>query len=44
MTGYHIAGRHITGPRTLLDKIWDAHVVADLGDGTGLIYIDRHLV
>lgn len=27
--------------RTLFDKIWDAHVVADLGGGTALIAIDR---
>jgi 3-isopropylmalate/(R)-2-methylmalate dehydratase large subunit len=32
------------GPRTLFDKIWDAHVVERLPDGTCLIYIDRHLV
>ncbi|MBM3569182.1 MAG: 3-isopropylmalate dehydratase large subunit [Alphaproteobacteria bacterium] len=31
-------------PRTLFDKIWDAHLVDTLDDGTGLIYIDRHLV
>ncbi|HZC38939.1 MAG TPA: aconitase family protein, partial [Sphingomicrobium sp.] len=31
-------------PRTLYEKIWDAHVVARRGDGTCLIYIDRHLV
>ncbi len=31
-------------PRTLYDKIWDAHVVETRGDGTSLIYIDRHLV
>ncbi len=30
--------------RTLFDKIWDAHVVEPLGDGTALLYIDRHLV
>jgi 3-isopropylmalate/(R)-2-methylmalate dehydratase large subunit len=30
--------------RTLFDKIWDAHVVERLGDGTCLLYIDRHLV
>ncbi len=30
--------------RTLYDKLWDAHVVRDLGDGQALIYIDRHLV
>jgi 3-isopropylmalate/(R)-2-methylmalate dehydratase large subunit len=31
-------------PRTLFDKIWDAHVVERLGDGTCVLYIDRHLV
>ncbi|MCC7427536.1 MAG: 3-isopropylmalate dehydratase large subunit [Alphaproteobacteria bacterium] len=31
-------------PRTLFDKIWDAHVVDRMEDGTCLIYIDRHLV
>ncbi|MBA3880316.1 MAG: 3-isopropylmalate dehydratase large subunit [Sphingobium sp.] len=31
-------------PRTLYEKIWDAHVVARQSDGTCLIYIDRHLV
>jgi 3-isopropylmalate/(R)-2-methylmalate dehydratase large subunit len=31
-------------PRTLYQKIWDAHVVSQGDDGTCLIYIDRHLV
>ena len=31
-------------PRTLYEKIWDAHVVETRDDGTALIYIDRHLV
>ena len=31
-------------PRTLFDKIWDAHVVERSPDGTCLLYIDRHLV
>ncbi len=31
-------------PRTLLDKVWDAHVVRELEDGRSLLYIDRHLV
>jgi 3-isopropylmalate/(R)-2-methylmalate dehydratase large subunit len=31
-------------PRTLYEKIWDAHIVARQDDGTCLIYIDRHLV
>jgi len=33
-----------TKPRTLYEKIWDAHVVERHDDGTCLIYIDRHLV
>lgn len=33
-----------SAPRTLFDKIWDAHKVKDLGNGEALIYIDRHLV
>ena len=31
-------------PRTLFDKLWDAHVVETLPDGTAILYIDRHLV
>lgn len=31
-------------PRTLFQKVWDSHVVSSLGDGTFLIYVDRHLV
>ena len=31
-------------PRTLYQKIWDAHLVEQREDGTALIYIDRHLV
>ena len=31
-------------PRTLYEKIWDAHVVETRDDTTCLIYIDRHLV
>ncbi len=31
-------------PRTLYDKIWEAHLVATREDGTSLLYIDRHLV
>jgi len=33
-----------TTPRTLYEKIWDAHVVERRDDGTCLVYIDRHLV
>ena len=31
-------------PKTLFDKIWDAHLVDVQDDGTCLIYIDRHLI
>ncbi len=31
-------------PKTLYDKIWDAHLVHEESDGTSLLYIDRHLV
>ncbi len=31
-------------PKTLYDKIWDAHLVHEEADGTSLLYIDRHLV
>ena len=34
----------MSAPKTLFDKIWDAHVVHQQEDGTCLIYIDRHLV
>lgn len=30
--------------KTLLDKIWDQHVVTDLGGGYQLLHIDRHLL
>jgi 3-isopropylmalate/(R)-2-methylmalate dehydratase large subunit len=31
-------------PTTLVEKIWNAHVVEDLGDDWALIHIDRHLL
>ncbi len=31
-------------PKTLYDKIWDDHLVNEQGDGTSLLYVDRHLV
>ena len=31
-------------PKTLYDKIWDAHMAHEAADGTCLLYIDRHLV
>ncbi len=33
-----------TGPRTLLDKLWQRHVVDETADGEALLYVDRHLV
>ena len=30
--------------RTLFAKIWDEHVVSDLGDGAVLLHVDRHLL
>jgi 3-isopropylmalate/(R)-2-methylmalate dehydratase large subunit len=29
---------------TLFDKIWNAHVIADLGGGAALLHVDRHLL
>ncbi|MBB3173978.1 3-isopropylmalate/(R)-2-methylmalate dehydratase large subunit [Endobacter medicaginis] len=34
----------MAAPRTLFDKVWDAHVVDRFDDGTAVLYIDRHLV
>ena len=34
----------MASPRTLLDKIWESHVVNVDDDGAYLLYIDRHLV
>lgn len=31
-------------PRSLFEKIWNAHVVADLGHDQQLIHVDRHVV
>ena len=30
--------------KTLFEKIWDSHLVDDLGDGFGLIFVDRQLL
>ena len=30
--------------RTTFDRIWDAHVVSDLGGGWALLHVDRHLL
>jgi 3-isopropylmalate/(R)-2-methylmalate dehydratase large subunit len=37
-------GPDASAARTLVDKIWDAHVVADLGSGLDLVWVDRHLL
>ncbi|MDP8962296.1 MAG: 3-isopropylmalate dehydratase large subunit [Actinomycetota bacterium] len=36
----------VTPPKTLVEKIWDRHVVAavGVGDGPDLLYVDLHLV
>lgn len=31
-------------PRTLYDKLWETHLISTSVDGTGLLYIDRHLI
>jgi 3-isopropylmalate/(R)-2-methylmalate dehydratase large subunit len=34
----------VPNPATLFEKLWTRHVVADLGDGFALLYVDRHLL
>ena len=34
----------MTSPRTLYDKIWDAHLVHETPGESAMLYIDRHLV
>jgi 3-isopropylmalate/(R)-2-methylmalate dehydratase large subunit len=34
----------MTQPRTLLDKLWDAHEILCRDDGASLLWVDRHLV
>ena len=29
---------------TMFDKIWDQHLVEDLGNGVHLLHVDRHLM
>ncbi len=33
-----------TAPKTMFEKIWDAHVVRDVPGESTILYIDRHLV
>ena len=30
--------------KTLFEKIWDRHLVSDLGDGFALVFVDRHMI
>ena len=39
-----IATRQSPGPRTLVEKIWDQHVVRESPGSPSLLYIDLHLV
>tara|TARA_R110002074_G_scaffold196880_3_gene363733 strand:- start:1709 stop:3106 length:1398 start_codon:yes stop_codon:yes gene_type:complete len=34
----------MTGPQTLLAKLWSAHEIMQRDDGTSLLWVDRHLV
>ncbi len=34
----------MSAPATLFDKLWDRHVIRDLGEGWALLHIDRHLL
>jgi 3-isopropylmalate/(R)-2-methylmalate dehydratase large subunit len=36
--------RPMAEPRTMLDKIWNAHAILTRDDGTALLWIDRHYV
>ena len=31
-------------PQTMVDKIWDAHVITNLGGDTDLLHVDRHFI
>jgi 3-isopropylmalate/(R)-2-methylmalate dehydratase large subunit len=34
----------VGGPRTIIDKIWDSHVITCREDGDCLLWVDRHFV
>ena len=34
----------MTAPRTLFDKLWDAHAILTREDGATLLHVDRHLL
>src|SRR5262249_8652872 len=38
------SGTVVRMPRTMFDKIWDAHVVTEGPGGQTLLYVDRHLL
>lgn len=35
---------HFLKPKTLFDKIWDAHIVKEIDSKTAVLYIDRHYI
>lgn len=44
MMGKRDVGAIKMAGRTMFQKIWDDHVVADLGDNFFLLHIDRHIM
>src|SRR5208337_4209828 len=38
------SGSNMSKPRTIIEKIWDNHVVAERANAPALLYIDLHLV
>jgi 3-isopropylmalate/(R)-2-methylmalate dehydratase large subunit len=34
----------VSKPQTLYDKVWDQHIVADLGGGNALLHVDRNFI
>ena len=31
-------------PKTLFDKVWEAHVVDEIPSGPSILYVDKHLI
>ncbi|MGW1426767.1 MULTISPECIES: 3-isopropylmalate dehydratase large subunit [Bradyrhizobium] len=31
-------------PRSIFEKIWNSHVIREMGDGVFLLYVDRHII
>ena len=44
MSGRFRPNRKPMTAKTLYQKLWDSHLVREEADGTGLLYIDRHLI